>query len=88
MRDVKFVYQDHDILAHSLTSTNFHTYYQGSEMVVAGKLPGDEIRERANDLIEYEILATQAHGQSYVVHGEYNGSAVRTTNSLRPIKVS
>ena len=41
LRGVRFKYQDDEILSQSLTSTNFHTYYQGSEMVVAGRLAAD-----------------------------------------------
>ncbi len=67
---MRFRYEEEEILAHSLTSTNFHTYYQGSEMVVAGRIP------QSNEIIEYEILATQAEGTQYKVHGSYNGSKV------------
>jgi hypothetical protein len=74
---VRFVYQNDEILSQSLTSTNFHTYYQGSEMVVAGRLPRDEDKLVKDEMIKYEILATQAEGANYKVHGEYNGSAVR-----------
>merc|ERR1719210_1661043 len=42
LRNVQFKYQEDEILANSLTSTNFHTYYQGSEMIVAGKLASDQ----------------------------------------------
>ena len=90
LRDVRFRYQDDEILSRSLTSTNFHTYYQGSEMVVAGRLPpsstGAKEKEKVakekekaasgNKLIEYEIHATQAQGHEYSVAGSYNGSAV------------
>ena len=80
LRGVSFKYQDDDILSNSLTSTNFHTFYQGSEMVVAGRLPPAAAREsgkaNANDLITYEILAKQADGVNYAVHGAYNGSEV------------
>ena len=89
LRDVRFRYQDDEILSRSLTSTNFHTYYQGSEMVVAGRLPPSSpgtkhsaaaaAKEKAasgNKLIEYEIHATQAQGHEYSVAGSYNGSAV------------
>ena len=57
-------------MEHSLTATNFHTYYQGSEMVVAGQLP----KKRA-DKIEYEIVASQAGG-AYSVSGTYNTSSM------------
>ena len=53
-----------------MTATNFHTYYQGSEMVVAGQLP----TKRA-DKIEYEIVASQAGGE-YSVSGTYNTSSM------------
>ena len=80
LRGVSFKYQDDDILSNSLTSTNFHTFYQGSEMVVAGRLPPAAAREsgkaNANDLITYKILAKQADGVNYAVHGAYNGSEV------------
>ena len=88
LRDVRFRYQDDEILSRSLTSTNFHTYYQGSEMVVAGRLPPSSpgakhsaaaTKEKAasgSKLIEYEIHATQAQGHEYSVAGSYNGSAV------------
>ena len=42
LRGVEFKYQEDEILANSLTSTNFHTYYQGSEMIIAGKLASDQ----------------------------------------------
>ena len=93
---MRFRYQDDEILSRSLTSTNFHTYYQGSEMVVAGRLPpppaasgsGSGRKHSAaagtaaegNKLIEYEIHATQAQGQEYSVAGAYNGSAVSAWN--------
>eukprot|EP00095_Tigriopus_kingsejongensis_P007343 maker-scaffold589_size129586-snap-gene-0.49 protein:Tk07343 transcript:maker-scaffold589_size129586-snap-gene-0.49-mRNA-1 annotation:"inter-alpha-trypsin inhibitor heavy chain h4-like" len=73
LRNVNFTYQTDEVLANSLTSTNFHTYYQGSEMVVAGKLES-YMKDHPNELIEYEILATQALGDQYFVHGIYNGS--------------
>ena len=90
LRDVRFRYEDDEILSRSLTSTNFHTYYQGSEMVVAGRLPpaspggggggggggaADGLKPQ-NKLLEYEIHATQARGHEYSVSGTYNGSAV------------
>lgn len=59
-----------------MTVTNFHTYYQGSEMVVAGKLPSDSVKVATNDLVKYEIVATQASGEDYSVKGTYDGSAV------------
>ena len=78
LRGVQFKYQADEILANSLTSTNFHTYYQGSEMIVAGKLqqhqPYSFPISDASDpgkLIEYEILATEATGQ-YRVDGKYD----------------
>ena len=73
LRNVTFVYQADEILSNSLTSTNFHTYYQGSEMVVAGRMPQSDNKEEG---IQYEILATQAKGEAYQVHGSYDGSAV------------
>lgn len=81
MRNVRFTYQEDEILSKSLTSTNFHTHYQGSEMVVAGKLP-DAIF-KTEDLIEYEILATKSKGETYKVEGAYNGSAVRTIGKIQ-----
>ena len=54
-------------------------------MVVAGRLPNMEaahtplptIDLMQNDqMIQYEIIATQAKGEPYVVEGVYNGSAV------------
>ena len=90
---MRFRYQDDEILSRSLTSTNFHTYYQGSEMVVAGRLPPSKSGSgsgrkhsaaagtaKGNKLIEYEIHATQAQGQEYSVAGAYNGSAVSAWN--------
>ena len=78
LRNVQFKYQDDEILANSLTSTNFHTYYQGSEMVVAGRLTTHDFQSdsptHTNDLIEYEILATQAIGD-YQIDGQYNTSS-------------
>jgi hypothetical protein len=90
LRDVRFRYEDSEILDRSLTSTNFHTYYQGSEMVVAGKLPVLPMDEEGGSssgagaggmdrMIEYMILATQAEGTQYLVQGSYNGSAVSYT---------
>ena len=79
LRNVQFKYQDDEILANSLTSTNFHTYYQGSEMVMAGRLTTHDFQSdspptHTNDLIEYEILATQAVGD-YQIDGQYNTSS-------------
>ena len=86
---MRFRYQDDEILSRSLTSTNFHTYYQGSEMVVAGRLPPSKsgsgtgtdhsaaaATASGNKLIEYEIHATQAQGHEYSVAGAYNGTEV------------
>ena len=51
-------------------------------MVVAGRLPpaaAEEVgKTKASELISYEILATQADGMNYAVHGSYNGSEVTT----------
>ena len=78
LRNVQFRYQEDEILANSLTSTNFHTYYQGSELVVAGRLPVTNVQSDSpalpNDLIKYEILATQATG-SYLIDGQHNTSS-------------
>jgi len=85
LRGVQFNYQADEILANSLTSTNFHTYYQGSEMIVAGKLASDQPIDQkfsfpmsdttdAGKLIEYEILATEANGQ-YRVDGKYEAAS-------------
>jgi len=84
LRNIQFKYQDDEILTNSLTSTNFHTYYQGSELVVAGKLPAHPVDIQSdaagmptgtqNDLIKYEIVATQATG-GYHIDGQYNTSA-------------
>ena len=78
LRNVRFRYQEDEILANSLTSTNFHTYYQGSELVVAGRLPVTNVQSDSpalpNDLIKYEILATQATG-SYLIDGQHNTSS-------------
>lgn len=72
LRDVRFAYPDTvGVPAHALTSTSFHTYYQGGEMVVAGR--------SARELVEYEIVATQASGREYAVEGAYNGSEVSLT---------
>ena len=45
-------------------------------MVVAGKLPSDSVKVATNDLVKYEIVATQASGEDYSVKGTYDGSAV------------
>lgn len=85
LREVQFKYQADEILADSLTSTNFHTYYQGSEMVVAGKLADQSnLNMASSNLIEYEILATEADGP-YKVNGEYNSAvaASQVNNSSR-----
>ena len=66
-----FRYQEGEILDHSLTSTNFHTYYQGSEMVVAGQLPGNP----SSKMLEYEITANQAGGK-YVVSGSHDTTSM------------
>ena len=94
LRDVRFSYDSDKILSRSLTSTNFHTYYEGSEMVVAGKLPELALVENLAafapppaasslvDEIKYEIVATQDKGGKYSVSGVYNASAVsRIMNS-------
>ena len=91
LRDVRFRYEDDEILSRSLTSTNFHTYYQGSEMVVAGRLPPASPggggaaggSEAPNKMLEYEIHATQARGHEYSVTGTYNGSAVSNIVNMR-----
>ena len=72
-----FRYQEGEILDHSLTSTNFHTYYQGSEMVVAGQLPGNP----SSKMLEYEITANQAGGK-YVVSGSHD-----TTSMVCPMVI-
>jgi len=85
LRGVEFKYQEDEILANSLTSTNFHTYYQGSEMIIAGKLASDQPyslipmsdatdSDATGQLIEYEILATEANGQ-YRVDGKYEAAS-------------
>ena len=85
LRGVEFKYQEDEILANSLTSTNFHTYYQGSEMIIAGKLASDQPysllpmsdatdSDGTGKLIEYEILATEANGQ-YRVDGKYEAAS-------------
>ena len=86
LRGVEFKYQEDEILANSLTSTNFHTYYQGSEMIIPGKLASHQpyslypmsdapIKEvNTANLIEYEILATEANGQ-YRVDGKYEATS-------------
>ena len=81
---MQFRYQEDNILANSLTSTNFHTYYQGSELVVAGRLPRHLLRDanfQNDDLIQYEILATQAFGD-YHVNGQYNTSSKVNTHVI------
>ena len=71
LQNVDFTYQNSEILSNSLTSTNFHTYYQGSEMVVAGRVvTTSTLDHHRDDLIEYQILATQANGQDYLVKGQ------------------
>ena len=71
LQNVDFTYQNSEILSNSLTSTNFHTYYQGSEMVVAGRVvKTSSLDHHRDDLIEYQILATQASGQDYLVKGQ------------------
>ena len=70
LSDVRFKYEQNGILEHSLTSTNFHTYYQGSEMVVAGQLPNHPSQK-----LQYEIIANQAGGK-YVVSGSHNTTSM------------
>lgn len=82
LRDVRFKYQEDEILSDSLTVTNFHTYYQGSEMVVAGKM--EDLGLNPDELIEYKILATQALGQQYSILGAYNGSEVISNSIFEP----
>ena len=77
---MSFKYQEDEILSDSLTVTNFHTYYQGSEMVVAGKM--EDLGINPDELIEYKILATQAMGQQYSILGAYNGSEVISKRGL------
>ena len=77
-----FRYQEGEILDHSLTSTNFHTYYQGSEMVVAGQLPGNP----SSKMLEYEITANQAGGK-YVVSGSHDTTSMVCTMVIR-VKIS
>ena len=77
---MSFKYQEDEILSDSLTVTNFHTYYQGSEMVVAGKM--EDFGINPDELIEYKILATQAMGQQYSILGAYNGSEVISKRGL------
>ena len=73
LSDVRFKYQQNEILEHSLTSTNFHTYYQGSEMVVAGQLPNHPSKK-----LQYEIFANQAGGK-YVITGSHNTTSMVNT---------
>ena len=74
--ETDFTYQNSEILSNSLTSTNFHTYYQGSEMVVAGRVvTTSTLDHHRDDLIEYQILATQANGQDYLVKGQNANSS-------------
>ena len=71
LRDVKFSYPSgEEVSEASLTSTNFHTYYQGGEMVVAGKA------FEAKETVHYEIVAQQSSGLPYRVTGAYNTSQV------------
>ena len=65
-----------------MTSTNFHTYYQGSEMVVAGQLP-----TYPSDKLEYEIIANQAGG-TYSVSGSYNATDMVNTKEFNNVGVS
>lgn len=50
-------------------------------MVVAGKLE-TYMANNPNELIEYQILATQAFGNQYFVEGTYNGSEVGRDTGL------
>lgn len=77
LSNVTFQYPENEILEHSLTSTNFHTYYQGSEMVVAGQLPNYPSKK----LLEYEIIANQANGK-YIVTGSYNTTSTVSINNI------
>ena len=86
LRGVEFKYQANEILAHSLTSTNFHTYYQGSEMVVAGRLMADQTSSNRN-LIEYEILATEANGE-YKANGNYSTSSLQKVRNSAAVPIS
>ncbi len=70
LRDVHFRYQEDEILANSLTSTNFHTYYQGSELVVAGRLP----------YVGYDTsVASESKDEKDVGGGVQNPSGTSTT---------
>ena len=75
LSDVQFKYQQNEILEHSLTSTNIHTYYQGSEMVVAGQLPN-----HPSGKLQYEIIANQAGGK-YVVSGSQSTNSMVNINT-------
>ena len=80
LQNVAFTYQKSEILANSLTSTNFHTYYQGSEMVVAGRLANHQDHQ-----IDYQILATQATGQpDYIVEGRHNSDKSQSQAEFYP----
>ena len=80
LENVAFTYQKSEILANSLTSTNFHTYYQGSEMVVAGRLANHQDHQ-----IDYQILATQATGQpDYIVEGRHDGDKSQSQAEFYP----
>jgi len=49
---------------------------QGSEMVVAGKLPSLNDFQADQPLVEYKILATAADGGHFEAKGTYDGSEV------------
>lgn len=70
LNDVQFNYKESTVLG--LTQTDFHTFYQGGEMVVAGMISDEGEME---PVIEYEISAHQAIGR-YEVSGHFSPSLV------------
>lgn len=71
MTNVTFRYQgDGTSSPDSLTSTNFHTYYKGGEMVVAGRIP------EVASFMDYEIVALQGD-EPYRVKGRHRNTQVK-----------
>ncbi|XP_040572273.1 inter-alpha-trypsin inhibitor heavy chain H3 [Lepeophtheirus salmonis] len=70
LRNVRFVYQNDSITQNSLTSTSFHSYYKGGEMVVAGHLMSPAHSELLETQIKYKVLANDADGE-YEIDGRY-----------------
>ena len=59
LTNVTFDYLDSNIIPDSLTETAFHTFYQGGEMVIAGRMDDDADMP----VFEYEITAHHTQGE-------------------------